>query len=51
MIRNLNTDYGMTTEKNAPTFESVEELVGCLNACGFDVYADDLVDGVDYESL
>lgn len=51
MIRNLNENYGMTTESNAPTFESVDEMVTTLRDCGFDVCADDLVDGVDYETI
>lgn len=51
MIRNLNDFYGMTTEKNAPTFESVAEMVECLNACGFCVNENDLVEGADYETV
>ena len=37
MIRNMNENYGMTTEQNAPTFDSVEEMAKCLRECGFDV--------------
>ena len=51
MIRNLNENYGMTTESNAPTFESVDEMASTLRDCGFDICADDLVDGVDYETI
>ena len=50
MIRNLNTNYGMTTEPNAPVFYSVAEYVECLKSCGFIESVDDL-DGSDYEEI
>jgi len=50
MIRNLNTEYGMTTEPNAPVFESVAEYVECLKSCGFIESEYDLDDS-EYEEI
>lgn len=51
MIRNLNTNFGMTTETNAPTFENVSEYVETLKSCGMIESENDVVEGVDYETI
>ena len=44
MIKNINEDYGMPE-----FFESVEEMEKVISECMFDLPADGLKEGRDYE--